>query len=25
LLSKPEDKAKSWRDLCLARSLHDEC
>jgi len=25
VLSKPEDKAKSWRDLCLARSLHDEC
>ncbi|CAM8622458.1 COG1573 Uracil-DNA glycosylase [Oxalobacteraceae bacterium] len=24
LLSKPEDKAKSWRDLCLAQSLHDE-
>ena len=24
LLRKPEDKAKSWRDLCLAQSLHDE-
>ena len=24
LLLKPEDKAKSWRDLCLAQSLHDE-
>jgi len=24
LLGKPEDKAKSWRDLCLAQSLHDE-
>jgi DNA polymerase len=24
LLLKPEDKAKSWRDLRLAQSLHDE-
>ena len=24
LLRKPEEKAKSWRDLCLAQSLHDE-
>lgn len=24
LLRKPEDKAKSWQDLCLARRLHDE-
>jgi DNA polymerase len=24
LLRKPEEKAKSWRDLCLAKSLHDE-
>jgi len=24
LLRKPEDKAKSWRDLCLAQSLYDE-
>jgi len=24
LLRKPEDKAKSWRDLCLAQSLHYE-
>ena len=23
LLRKPADKAKSWRDLCLARSLVD--
>ena len=24
LLRKPEDKAKSWQDLCLAQRLHDE-
>ncbi len=24
LLRKPEDKAKSWQDLCLARRLHNE-